>query len=65
MQEHQKRVCDEQVELGKKIEKLGEFTESPDFSRVEASEQQRLRKQLRIMADYHDILDERIIAFTS
>ncbi len=61
---HQQRVVDEAKELMTKIEALTAFTlNNPTFETLAPTEQSRLRRQLIVMIDYHDILEERIINF--
>lgn len=61
MQEHQKRVV---IELDSKLVKLIGFFETPVFAGLDATEQDRLRRQSAIMTDYSVVLGERIASFT-
>jgi hypothetical protein len=64
MQPHQERVVAEERELDSKIEKLHVFIEdSPTFTGLPKTEQDRLRRQKFAMQIYRDILRERIAAF--
>jgi hypothetical protein len=64
MQEHQKRVVAEKEELDSKLTKLIGFFDTPIFSGLDATEQDRLKRQSAIMTDYSVVLGERIAAFT-
>ena len=63
MQLHQQRVADEKTELDNKREKLTQFFGTEIFSKLPEDEALRLNKQVAIMADYSNILGERIAAF--
>lgn len=63
MQPHQQRVVDELTELEIKSSKLAPFIGTPIYNGLSIEEQDRLKKQLTIMAQYADILRERIAAF--
>jgi hypothetical protein len=64
MQPHQQRVVDEKTELDEKLTKLGEFIESsPIFAGLPDDERERLVRQKSCMAEYSEILGERIAAF--
>ena len=64
LQPHQQRVVDEKTELDEKLNKLHSFIqESPIFATLSDAEQHRLRRQDLIMAEYSQILSERIAAF--
>jgi len=61
---HQQRVVDEAKELFLKLDALSGFIiDSPIFEKLDSEEQSRLRRQLIVMIDYHNILEERINAF--
>jgi hypothetical protein len=61
---HQQRVVDELKELETRRVRLGTFIrENPTFKTLPQPEQNRLTKQLRIMLDYEEILNERIAEF--
>ncbi len=61
---HQQRVVEEAKELMIKIEALANFTINNNiFRSLSENEQSRLRRQLIVMIDYHNILEERIINF--
>lgn len=63
LQPHQQRVVDERTELAAKLFKLKEFLKTPTFSKLDLSERDRLVRQSEVMADYAQILQERIAAF--
>ncbi len=63
MAPHQQRVIDEKADLEVKIEALGKFFSNPLFLKLDEAERERLKRQHAIMADYRDILQERIAAF--
>ncbi len=66
MQPHQKRVIDERNELDDKRNKLSAFIGgSQVFKGLPEQEQIRLRRQIAIMDEYFDILQERIASFTN
>jgi hypothetical protein len=60
---YQERVVQEKLELDDRILRLTEFTLSHNFEGVNMYEQQRLTKQLRIMQEYSNVLNERIGEF--
>lgn len=59
----QQRVFDERSALVEKIDKLGPFIGSDIWKKLPADEQERLQKQLDVMNEYVEILDERIQNF--
>lgn len=63
MQEHQKRVVEEKVELDTKLTKLSAFFQNTFFVGLDSAEQERLRRQYDAMLNYSVILGERIAAF--
>lgn len=63
MQPHQERVITEKQELDDKLQKLSLFLTTPVFQSLDTEEQQRLRNQFDIMAQYSNILNQRIQAF--
>jgi hypothetical protein len=64
MQPHQQRVIDEKTELDEKLSKLHDFIQdNPMFKTLPEDEQKRLGRQDFIMAEYSNILRERIEAF--
>lgn len=63
MQPHQKRVVDEKADLDEKLEKLGDFCNTPIFAGLDQAEQNRLNRQFLIMELYAQVLGERIAAF--
>lgn len=64
LQPFQQRVVDEQSALDDKILKLTEFIVGATmFEKLPADEQDRLRKQKDLMAQYSEVLGERIAAF--
>lgn len=63
---HQQRVVDEKTELDERRAKLGDFiTVNPIFQGLTEAEQERLKRQRKIMSEYSDVLGERIDAFTA
>lgn len=63
MQAHQERVVKEKAELDEKLTKLRTFFGTETFAGIDAAEQERLQRQARHMADYSQVLGERIAAF--
>ena len=63
MKPHQERVVAEKAELDERIGKLRAFIGSDTFKHVDASEQERLRRQAYIMKELSQVLGERIKAF--
>lgn len=64
MPPHQQRVVGEYTELKDKSSKLSAFIlDNPIFLTLSEGEQSRLRKQNELMAQYCDVLSERISAF--
>lgn len=64
MQPHQQRVVDEKSELDVKRAKLTVFMASETYHSLDNAEQARLSRQAAVMAQYSNILAERITAFT-
>jgi hypothetical protein len=64
MQEYQQRVVEEKKALDEKIARLKVFIGTPTFAGLDAEEQARLWRQLKVMAEYSSVLAERIAAFT-
>lgn len=64
LQLHQERVIDERNGVQLKIERLEAFTRSESFEMVPIAEQDRLTRQLHLMHQYRDVLNERIAAFS-
>jgi predicted nucleic acid-binding Zn-ribbon protein len=62
-QPHQQRVVDEKSELDAKREKLHAFFDNPIFNGLESKEQTLLRRQYEAMAEYSNILAQRIQGF--
>lgn len=61
---HQQRVVDEFDQLSQRHRTLKFFIAAErTFSTLHPEEQERLRRQLRTMSDYKDVLSERIINF--
>ncbi len=60
---HQQRVVEEKDELDEKLAALEQFLDSAKFHEVGKDEKKRLVKQALIMAQYSDVLGERIAAF--
>jgi len=63
MQPWQERVISEKTELDEKHTKLLAFLETEEFSKLDADEQDRLRRQSAAMTEYSVVLGERISAF--
>tara|TARA_R110002094_G_C4885411_1_gene209343 strand:+ start:398 stop:589 length:192 start_codon:yes stop_codon:yes gene_type:complete len=63
MQPHQQRVVDEKTELEGKLQLLTTFLSGDLFTSLPEDEQKRLNLQAGIMADYVEVLEERITAF--
>lgn len=63
MKDYQKRVVSERVELSDKVTKLKFFLDSKSFNQIDIDEQNRLIHQFKIMNEYLDILNQRIINF--
>lgn len=63
---HQQRVVEEKAELDHKLAKLHDFIQqNPHFKTLPEDEQKRLERQDLAMAEYSQILSERIAAFTA
>lgn len=61
---HQQRVVDEKSELDEKLGKLHDFIQdNPIFKTLPDGEQKLLQRQDLVMAEYSQILSERIEAF--
>ena len=66
LQPHQQRVVDEKADLDDKLGKLHDFIqENPTFKALPEDEQKRLQRQDLVMAEYSQILSERIAAFSA
>ena len=65
MQPYQERVIAEKCDLDGKISKLGAFMSGSVFPTIDHNEQRRLIRQLSIMVQYFDCLNERIAAWGS
>jgi histidinol-phosphate/aromatic aminotransferase/cobyric acid decarboxylase-like protein len=64
MKQYQERVINEEKELSDKLDKLNTFIDDDDnFALIDVDERKRLIRQARAMADYIDVLNERIEAF--
>ena len=64
LQPHQQRVVDEKAELDEKLGKLHDFIQkNPIFKTLPEDEQKRLQRQDLVMAEYSQILGERIEVF--
>jgi hypothetical protein len=64
MQPHQQRVVDEKKELDEKLDKLKAFIDTnPVFKTLPEDERSRLNRQFDAMAEYSNILAQRIMAF--
>jgi hypothetical protein len=63
--QHQQRVVDEKAELDEKLGKLHDFIQgNPIFKSLPEDEQKLLCRQDLVMAEYSQILCERIETFT-
>lgn len=60
---HQIRVLLEATELIERHEKLSMFINSDGFHGLDDAEQERMKRQASIMAEYIAVLGERIAAF--
>ena len=60
IQPHQQRVLDEKQELDTRIEKLSSFLHSENIHKASAEEQELLHKQLDVMIDLQQVLQQRI-----
>lgn len=60
---YQQRVLEECEELRGRMDRLEAFILSAAFEKVEAAEQDRMRRQFAAMATYLGVLTERINAF--
>jgi hypothetical protein len=63
MQPFQQRVIEERRELRDKLDKLNEFVETAMFNKLPHVEKGRMLRQRSLMADYAEVLDERIANF--
>lgn len=64
MKPHQQRVIDEKEALDEKLLKLHEFIcRNPVFEKLSGAEKELMREQVRVMDEYSDILEERIVLF--
>lgn len=64
MQPHQERVVVEKRELDEKLDKLKLFIETNSiFKTLPEDEQHRLNRQFDVMAEYSNILAQRIAVF--
>jgi hypothetical protein len=63
LQPHQERVIAERATLDGNIERLFAFTGTEPFRLIDIHEQMRLVRQLNLMRQLRDVLDERIAAF--
>lgn len=63
MEPHQERVINEKSELDDKIGKLVPFLKTRIFAGLPEEEKDRLSRQIGVMQQYSDILNERISAF--
>lgn len=60
---YQQRVIDEKAALDGSLQKLRDFLAGSALELVNADEKARLERQAGIMAQYSDVLGERIAAF--
>jgi len=63
MEDFQQRVMTERAQLCVRIISLNSFMTTGIYQSVDPDEQNRLIKQVKIMKEYLDILDERIKCF--
>lgn len=63
MQPYQRRVIAERAECHERIERLFVFTGTQAMRDLDLHEQMRLVRQLNLMRQLRDVLDERIAAF--
>lgn len=63
MKAYQNRVMTEAEELEKKINALSAFTAKETWKDVYSKEKSRMYRQLHVMSQYLDILNERIDSF--
>lgn len=63
MQPYQQRVIAERAECHERIERLFVFTGAQAMRGLDLDEQMRLVRQLNLMRQLRDVLDERIAAF--
>lgn len=63
MEAHQQRVVNECADLDWKLCNLIAFFQTPRFALLDSAEQGRLQRQAEVMAEYSQILMERIAAF--
>jgi len=60
---HQERVVHEKIALDVKLSDLNRFIDSAGFDGLHHAERARLTRQSRYMAEYSNVLGERIAAF--
>ncbi len=63
MEQYQVRVIEEKEELDKKILNLIKFFETETFVKLSLDEQERMKRQAKVMTDYSIVLGERINNF--
>ena len=63
MKPHQERVVVEKAELDAKCDKLRTFITGDVFKTLDDDEQNRLTRQLEVMTEYSQILEDRIENF--
>jgi len=63
MKPYQLRIMMEAKELNERLERLLLFLDSEIFIALDGAEQYRMRRQSEIMAEYLNILNQRIKAF--
>jgi hypothetical protein len=63
MEAYHKRVMEEKYELESKIEKLVAFILTSIFEKLPEKEKDLLLRQEKVMREYADILDQRIINY--
>lgn len=63
LKDFQKRILEEKIALDEKIQNLAKFLTEDVFKILSDFEKDRLYRQFRIMNEYSNILNERIINF--
>lgn len=62
--DYQQRVIDEKTQLDDKLAKLRNFFDMATFKNLDNTEKSRMYRQENVMADYSEILGERVAAFS-
>ena len=63
LQPFQQRVVEENRELRVRLDNLNQFVQTEMFNQLPHVEKGRMLRQRSLMADYADVLDERIANF--